>query len=51
MSFVKNVASCEPHVRTNDVHRCFAIIIIIAVASISAIIMTFLMIMGRTIIE
>ena len=50
MSFVESVAGCEPRVRTIDVHRCFAIIII-AIASISAIIMTCLMIMGRTIIE
>ena len=50
MSFVEVVGGCEPRVRTIDVHRCFAIIIL-ALASINAIIMTFLMRMGRTIIE
>ena len=50
MSFVESVAGCEPHVRTIDVHRYIAIIII-AITSISAIIMALRMVMGRTIIE
>ena len=41
MSFVESVAGCEPRVRTIDVHRCIAIIII-AITSISVIIMDYI---------
>ena len=46
LSFVESVAGCEPHVRTIDVHRCFAIIII-AITSTRAITMALRMDMGN----